>query len=177
MCSGHIFHGKSPLFYLRHSSSQRPGTTANARSEVLAEGTAEWLSSMEALNPKLIRSVPAYAILFHLGGALRKGSIRRLVGAWCGDPIPYPSMLGADVFVQSLCLGESAKKLRIRLKVKVCQYSCIWGCRADYMGSHMHPTKIPNHLIPIRVQMRRHPYISYISAVIKTLAGCYRILH
>ncbi len=89
----------------------------------------------------------------------------------------YPSMLGADVFVQSLCLGESAKKLRIRLKVKVCQYSCIWGCRADYMGSHMHPTKIPNHLIPIRVQMRRHPYISYISAVIKTLAGCYRILH
>jgi len=57
------------------------------RSDILAEGTAEFLSSMEALHPKLIRAVPAYAILFRLGGALRKGSIRRLVFfRWLVDP-------------------------------------------------------------------------------------------
>lgn len=81
---GHIFHEIAfcfTLVTLQHREKFLPN-----RSDILAEGTAEFLSSMEALHPKLIRAVPAYAILFRLGGALRKGSIRHLAWRFLVDP-------------------------------------------------------------------------------------------
>lgn len=82
---GHIFHEIAFCFTL--VTLQLREKFLPNRSDILAEGTAEFLSSMEALHPKLIRAVPAYAILFRLGGALRKGSIRRLVFfRWLVDP-------------------------------------------------------------------------------------------
>ena len=61
------------FFYLPVNPSVQifSGHAMASRCDLLADCTAEWLSSMEALRKDLVRSVPAHCALHCFGAALR----------------------------------------------------------------------------------------------------------